>query len=87
MLIRNNHYFQSLQYGTKQRHLDATPSLPDTQVYLSSIDHPSKLQFAGQVSHTLAMQKAEEVMASADDALAKLQSSLASAKQAKASNQ
>ena len=33
------------------------------------------------------MQKAEEVMASTDDALAKLQNSLASAKQAKQSNQ
>lgn len=63
------------------------PASSDTQIYSSSIDNSTSLHLAGRVSHTLAMQKAEEVMASADDALAKLQSSLASAKQAKQSNQ
>ena len=78
---------QSLQYGTKQRHLDATPASSDVKVFSSWDKSSNKLELAGRVSHTLAMQKAEEAMASTDGALAKLQNSLASAKHAKESNQ
>lgn len=77
---------QSLQYGTKQRHLDATAASSNIDIF-SSDNRSTVLQLAGRVSHTLAMQKAEETIASTDGALAKLQSSLASAKQAKESNQ
>ena len=78
---------QSLQYGTKTRRLDATPSTTDTQIFTSSSNTAHKLSPAGRVSHQLAMAKAEEQLANTDDALAQLQASLAFAKQAKDSNQ
>lgn len=78
---------QSLQYGGKSCRLNATPSRSDIQFFNTSVvEDANSLAFAGRMSHILAMQKAEEDIAGADEALMKLQNSLASAKQAKESN-
>jgi len=78
---------QSLHYGTKQRPLSATRSTSHAQLYNRSTEDTTDLDFVGRLTHKLAMQQAQEDIAGADEALAKLQNSLASAKQAKQSNQ
>ena len=58
-----------------------------TQLYEYSTDNENELVFAGRLSHKLAMQKAQEDVAGADEALAKLQSQLASHEKDKQSKQ
>ncbi|KAL9123911.1 MAG: hypothetical protein Q9217_006704 [Psora testacea] len=73
----------SLHYGTKSRALSATPASSQNLLYTRAAQDIHELTLAGQLSHKLALHKAQEDIAGADEALTKLQNSLASAKQAK----
>ncbi|CAD6573650.1 MAG: hypothetical protein ASARMPRED_006228 [Alectoria sarmentosa] len=78
----------TLLYGNKSQLLDASPCSPSsTQIYESSIDDQNELALTGRLSHQLAMQKAQEDIAGADEALMKLQSQLASHQKDKQSKQ
>ncbi|KAK4697535.1 hypothetical protein P7C71_g555, partial [Lecanoromycetidae sp. Uapishka_2] len=77
----------TLNYGTKSQNLVTSPSPLYAQLYTYSTDNGNELAFAGRLSHKLTMQKAQEDIAGADEALEKLQSQLAGFKKEKASNQ
>ncbi|KAG8533792.1 uncharacterized protein KY384_001533 [Bacidia gigantensis] len=77
----------SLHYGSKTRALSSSLTSFPSYLYTSSGEHTQTINYAGQLSHQLELQKAKKEIAGADDALAKLQSSLASEKEAKQSHQ
>ncbi|KAF6237620.1 hypothetical protein HO173_004510 [Letharia columbiana] len=78
----------TLHYGNKSQPLDASPcNSSSTQIYESSTEDENKLALTGRLSHQLAMQKAQEDIAGADEALMKLQSQLASHQKDKQSKQ
>ena len=78
---------QTLHYGNKSQPL-ATSSFPSqSQLYEYSPHSQNQLALTGRISHKLAMQKAQEDIAGADEALAKLQSQLASHERDKQSKQ
>jgi len=67
--------------------LTSTPTSFHSQLYDYPLENQSNLAFTGRTSHKIVIQKAKEDTAGADEALAKLQSQLASHKQAKQSMQ
>lgn len=78
----------TLHYGNKSQPLDVSPcNSSSTQIYESSTEDENKLALTGRLSHQLAMQKAQEDIAGADEALMKLQSQLASHQKDKQSKQ
>lgn len=82
----------TLHYGNKSQLLDASPCTPSssqvsTQIYESSPDDQNELALTGRLSHQLVMQKAQENIAGADEALMKLQNQLASHQKDKQSKQ
>lgn len=79
--------FQTLHYGNKSQPLAASTSPSYSRLYDYSSDNENELAFGGRISHKLAMQKAQEDIAGADEALAKLQSQLASHEKDKQSKQ
>ena len=79
--------FQTLHYGNKSQPLAASTSSSHSRLYDYSSENENELGFAGRISHKLAMQKAQEDIAGADEALAKLQSQLASHEKDKQSKQ
>ena len=79
--------FQTLHYGNKSQPLAASTSSSHSRLYDYSSENENELAFAGRISHKLAMQKAQEDIAGADEALAKLQSQLASHEKDKQSKQ
>ena len=62
-----------------------TPSF--TEIYESSTEDENELALTGRLSHQLAIQKAQEDTAGADEALMKLQNQLASHQKDKQSKQ
>ena len=78
---------KTLHYGNKSQQLTATPASSFSQLYDCPTESQTDLTFAGRLSHRLAIQKAKEETAGADEALAKLQSQLASHEKAKQSMQ
>ena len=79
--------FQTLHYGNKSQPFAASTSSSHCRLYDYSSENENELAFAGRISHKLAMQKAQEDIAGADEALAKLQSQLASHEKDKQSKQ
>lgn len=78
----------TLHYGNKSHLLDALPSTPSsTQIYQSSAEDENELALTGRISHRLAIKKAQEDIAGADEALMKLQNQLASHQKDKQSKQ
>ena len=75
-----------LHYGNKSQPLGANAFPSHTQLYEYS-DNENELALTGRLSHKLAMQKAQEDTAAVDEALAKLQSQLASHEKDKQSKQ
>ena len=79
--------FQTLHYGNKSQPLAANTSSSYSRLYDYSSENENELAFAGRISHKLVLQKAQEDTAGADEALAKLQSQLASHEKDKQSKQ
>lgn len=78
----------TLHYGNKSELLHASSCTPSfTEFYESSAKDENDLILTGRLSHKLAMQKAQEDIAGADEALIKLQSQLASHQKDKQSKQ
>ncbi len=79
--------FQTLHFGNKSQPFVASTSSSHSRLYDYSSENENELAFAGRISHKLALQKAQEDIAGADEALAKLQSQLASHEKDKQSKQ
>ncbi|KAL6713885.1 hypothetical protein ACLMJK_008379 [Lecanora helva] len=78
----------AIHYGhNKSQHLTASSSSSPSSLYDHSTNNAADLTLAGRLSHKLTIQKAKEDIAGADEALAKLQSQLASHEKAKQSMQ
>ncbi|ETN46454.1 uncharacterized protein HMPREF1541_00638 [Cyphellophora europaea CBS 101466] len=76
----------AIHYGGEKLPLDATSEVFPAEIYTRSTNNDGGLQFSGRLSLHLEMQKAREVAARADAALANLQSTLTSMKEEQMNN-
>lgn len=79
---------QLLKYGDKSHLLQTSSESYRHELYRSNGDgdDDDDLEFAGLINHSLAVQKAEEVMAGVDTAVEQLKSSMAAISEMKQAN-
>ncbi|KIV95786.1 hypothetical protein PV10_03400 [Exophiala mesophila] len=77
----------TVQIGKKSVTLETSAVNFPSELYSASSSDSGHLYFSGKLSHTLEVQKAEEVTAKSDEALAALESTLKSIQEQRASNE